>query len=146
MQMELTHQTHFDCNHHNPYQEFIWSLQTVQAQISQMTMIPTTCTRPWVISQLIELNIEKKIHYIGVYSQVFQSGKERNPVHITRGPLPRKKVLVSSWRVQAILQRECSWDIWSKNGRVRNRTGDLSHAKGARYQLRHTPKITNNVV
>ena len=28
----------------------------------------------------------------------------------------------------------------SKNGRVRNRTGDLSHAKGARYQLRHTPE------
>ena len=28
-----------------------------------------------------------------------------------------------------------------KNGRVRNRTGDLSHAKGARYQLRHTPRI-----
>ena len=27
-----------------------------------------------------------------------------------------------------------------ENGRVRNRTGDLSHAKGARYQLRHTPK------
>ena len=27
-----------------------------------------------------------------------------------------------------------------KFGRVRNRTGDLSHAKGARYRLRHTPK------
>ena len=26
-----------------------------------------------------------------------------------------------------------------KNGRVRSRTGDLSHAKGTRYQLRHTP-------
>ena len=26
-----------------------------------------------------------------------------------------------------------------KNGRVGNRTQDLSHAKGARYQLRHTP-------
>ena len=28
-----------------------------------------------------------------------------------------------------------------KNGRVRNRTGDLSHAKGARYRLRHTPIV-----
>uniref|UniRef100_A0A0L0P5Y8 Uncharacterized protein n=1 Tax=Candidozyma auris TaxID=498019 RepID=A0A0L0P5Y8_CANAR len=26
-----------------------------------------------------------------------------------------------------------------KNGRVRIRTGDLSHAKRTRYQLRHTP-------
>lgn len=29
--------------------------------------------------------------------------------------------------------------ITKKIGRVRNRTGDLSHAKGARYRLRHTP-------
>ena len=28
-----------------------------------------------------------------------------------------------------------------KNGRVRSRTGDLSHAKGTRYQLRHTPVV-----
>ena len=27
--------------------------------------------------------------------------------------------------------------ITKKIGRVRNRTGDLSHAKGARYRLRH---------
>ena len=29
--------------------------------------------------------------------------------------------------------------IWLINGRVRSRTGDLSHAKRTRYQLRHTP-------
>ena len=28
-----------------------------------------------------------------------------------------------------------------KNGRVGSRTQDLSHAKGARYQLRHTPVV-----
>ena len=31
--------------------------------------------------------------------------------------------------------------ITKKIGRVRNRTGDLSHAKGARYRLRHTPYL-----
>ena len=32
-------------------------------------------------------------------------------------------------------------NVLKKNGRVRSRTGDLSHAKGARYQLRHTPCV-----
>ena len=39
----------------------------------------------------------------------------------------------------------CLEVVKSKNGRVRNRTGDLSHAKGARYQLRHTPKPIRRV-
>ena len=37
----------------------------------------------------------------------------------------------------------CGIKVYPKiNGRDKSRTHDLSHAKGTRYQLRHTPVLT----
>ena len=88
--------------------------------------------RLWYISQLLELNIKERIHYSEIYSQVLQFMwlevlYQRRKVQRHRGN-------------QNEFNRKSFKRKHSKNGRVRNRTGDLSHAKGARYQLRHTPK------
>ena len=70
------------------------------------------------------------------------------------------RTMDSGWKACSSTRGSCAecvlWDVGisgyfykterpksSKNmtGRVRSRTEDLSHAKGARYQLRHTPDL-----